>query len=505
MIRFSSVVLILATFLFACGESSSPESPNTASPSPTVSSVADEGEKRLWGNLATPEKEGYEITVKAKNLPDTVYLAFHMGNKQFYSDTVLSTNNNSKAVFKGSKTLPGGIYLIVFPPDNRYVEILVTNDQFFDVSLDLNDLVGKLDIKGSRDNDLFYESQRFIAKIGEQITSKTQTLNAMPEDDAGRAPLQAEIKALNKQLVDHRLEFMEKYPDGFYTKVLYTMRDPEPPVNPDTSDKYFNYRYIKAHFWDEVDCRDSQLLRTPVMENKIMTYMDKLTVQHPDSLIRSAKELVSYSRANREVFRFVTVLLTNKYSKSKIMGQDAVFAAVVEDAYASGEAYWIEDEDLQKLIDRAKAISPTLLGRRAPGFTMADPDGNPHNLYNIKGKYTILYFWDYDCGHCKKVTPKVAELYNTKYHTEDIALVAVSINGSLDVWKEKIKEYELDKYGLNLQDHSRSTGFDNDYDLSSTPRLFVLDEDKKILAKQIAVDQLEDILDRYLGNEEASK
>ncbi|MEZ4685985.1 MAG: thioredoxin-like domain-containing protein [Bacteroidia bacterium] len=495
MIRFSSVVFMLASvLLFACGESSSPASPD--SQADAVASTVSESGKRQWPALKAPEKEGYKITVNAQALPDTVYLAFHMGNKQYYKDTVLSKNN--KAVFEGNETLPGGIYLIVFPPDNRYIEVLVTNDQFFDVSLDMNDLVGKLEIKGSRDNDLFYESQRFIAKVGEQITAKNNAIQALPEGDAGRASLEKELKDLNQQLIDHRLEFMEKYPDGFYTKVLYTMRDPEPPVNPDTSDKYFNYRYIRAHFWDDVDWRDSQLLRTPVLENKIMTYMEKLTIQHPDSLILAAKELIDYSRANREVFRYAAITLLNKYGKSKIMGQDAVFAAIVEDAYASGEAWWMEDEELQKLVDRAKAISPTLLGHRAPGFTMTDPSGKAYNLYNVKGKYTILYFWDYDCGHCKQVTPKVAELYNTKYHNRDVALVAISINGSVDVWKEKIKDYELDKYGLNLQDHARATGFDDEYDLSSTPRLFVLDEDKKILAKQIAVDQLEEILDRYL-------
>ena len=518
MIRFSPIAFILALFLFSCGESSSPEGPE--SQADAVASTVSESGKRQWPALKTPEKEGYKITVNAQNIPDTVFLAFHMGSKQYYKDTVLSKNN--KAVFEGDETLPGGIYLIVFPPDNRYVEVLVTNDQFFDVTLDMNDLVGKLEIDGSRDNDLFYESQRFIAKVGEKITAKTQQLQALypvsppepkgekrnsppppqaelsPEDKAAKEALQKEIKDLNQQLMDHRLEFMEKYPDGFYTKVLYTMRDPEPPANPDTTDKFFNYRYIRAHFWDDVDWRDSQLLRTPVLENKIMTYLEKLTIQHPDSLTEAAKEIVDYSRANREVFRYVAITLTNKYSKSKIMGQDAVFAAIVEDAYASGEAWWMEDEDLQKLIDRAEAISPTLLGQRAPGFTMEDTKGQQRNLYNIKGKYTILYFWDYDCGHCKKVTPKVAELYNTKYHDKDVALVAVSINGSVDVWKEKIKEYELDKYGLNLQDHARATGFDNDYDLSSTPRLFVLDDDKKILAKQIAVDQLEEILDRYL-------
>ena len=496
MIRIAWFILAAGfLFLTACGESTSPDNP--ASSETVTTSNQPEAGVRQWPDLIPAEKEGHKITVTGKNLPDTVYMAFHMGNKQYYHDTV-ATKNNNKVVFQGKKTLPGGIYLIVFPPDNRYIEVLVTHDQFFDVEVDMNNLVKNLKVDGSRDNDLFYESQRFIATIGEEITTKQQTLEALPETDPKRESLRAEVKALNDKLIQHRLDFMEKYPAGFYTKVLYTMREPEPPTNPDTSDKFFDYRYIRAHFWDDTDWRDSQLLRTPVLENKILSYLDRLTIQHPDTLTIAAKDLLAKSRANREVFRFVAITLLNKYGKSKIMGQDAVFANVVEDAYASGEAYWMNDEDLQKLIDRAQAISPTLLGRRSPGFTMPDTEGVQHNLYNVKGKYTILYFWDYDCGHCKTVTPKVADLYNTKYYDKDIALLTVSINGDLDVWKEKLAFYGLDKHGINVQDHKRETGFDDKYDLSSTPRLFVLDEDKKILAKQIAVDQLEEILDRYL-------
>ncbi len=30
---------------------------------------------------------------------------------------------------------------------------------------------------------------------------------------------------------------------------------------------------------------------------------------------------------------------------------------------------------------------------------------------DIEAEYTILYFWEADCGHCKKSTPALYEVY----------------------------------------------------------------------------------------------
>jgi hypothetical protein len=88
-----------------------------------------------------------------------------------------------------------------------------------------------------------------------------------------------------------------------------------------------------------------------------------------------------------------------------------------------------------------------------------------------------------------------------KYKDKGVALFALSINGDVDIWKEKIKEYKL-QGAINVQDHRRQSGFDGMYDIRSTPRIFLLDENKKILYKQFAVEDLEGILDHELEEKE---
>ena len=174
------------------------------------------------------------------------------------------------------------------------------------------------------------------------------------------------------------------------------------------------------------------------------------------------------------------------------MGMDGVYVHMVEQYYMSGKAFWTDEEQVQKMEERAMALTPTLIGRQAPNFKGQDVQEQFIALHDINTKYTVLYFWDYDCGHCKKVTPQLMELYANKLDKEKVTLFSVSINGSIDIWKEKLEEYKV--VGIATQDHYRRSGFDQMYDIRSTQRIFLLDEEKNIVAKQISVEQLEELL-----------
>jgi peroxiredoxin len=486
----SFLILVFSLLLLACNPS------------------ADAGEeqnvqekKDLKTGSIYDDEPGHEIVLKTNGFAsDTLFLAHYYGEKPFLDDTVLVEGN--KAVFAGKEKMTRGIYMFVFPPKNTYLEIIMGYDQHFTVEVDTTNMISSAKVKGSVENEVFFENLQATEALGVELSQlQTQYDSLADKNSAEAKALADEIRGYFKQMNEGRQQIAEDYPDFFYSKVLRLMKEPEIPDNPDPSDSTFAYRYYRAHYFDGMDWSEAGMVNTPVMLGKLTTYMDRIVPQHPDSLAAEATRLIDLARANDTVFQTVTITLLNKYGKSKIMGFDAVYVAIVEATYARGDAFWSDEEQVEKIINRARSLSPTLVGQKAPPVQMADVNGNRVNMYDLPGKYTILYFWDYDCGHCKKVTPKLAELY-PKYQGKNVSLMTVSINGSLDVWKEKLKEYGMDKTkGVHVQDHARSTGFDAMYDLRSTPRLFLLDKDKKIMAKQISVDQLEEILDREFEKE----
>jgi thiol-disulfide isomerase/thioredoxin len=117
------------------------------------------------------------------------------------------------------------------------------------------------------------------------------------------------------------------------------------------------------------------------------------------------------------------------------------------------------------------------------------------SLYDIKNKYTILYFWDPSCGHCQKVTPKLSEFYNTKAKDLDLEIIGVYIEADTTEWFKYIKEKEL-KW-INAADLLGKANFRKYYDIYSTPVIYLMDKNKKLIAKRIDVENLEDFIRNY--------
>ena len=104
-------------------------------------------------------KEGYQVTVNISGLRDsTIFMAYHLGDKQYISDTT-KLDINGNAVFSGTTGLPQGIYMIVLP-GKQYFEILMSEDQHFEVSCAFNDYINTLKFSGSDENSEFVVYQK---------------------------------------------------------------------------------------------------------------------------------------------------------------------------------------------------------------------------------------------------------------------------------------------------------------------------------------------------------
>lgn len=441
-------------------------------------------------------QSGYQIELDVNGFTGSeAYLAYYYGEKQYIKDTVAAAGGHF--VFQGEESLDPGIYLVVFPPKNNYFEIIVDQDQQFTIETDTADFIANARITGSQDNEVFFGDLQFLAAQRSKMTRLQEQLGAAEEGTPAYQQIQSEIARINEEVQAQRLSLAQNHPDLLYSKVIQAMKEPEIPAEIEAEGQEAVFAYYRNAYLEEVDFQDPRLVRTPVLYNKINTYLERLTYKVPDSVIVAIDNIVDRSRGNDEVFQFLVITLLNKYAESKIMGMDAVYVHMVEKYYMSGDAFWADEETIEKMSERALAISPTIIGKLAPNFRVQDIDGNWQHLHGVPGQYTILYFWDYDCGHCKKVTPQLAELHQD-YIEHDVSFFSVSINGDVDVWKEKVEEYGLQN-AINVQDHRRQSGFDGMYDVRSTPRIFILDADKKIIAKQISVDQVAEILNHELG------
>ncbi|MBI4646340.1 MAG: redoxin domain-containing protein [Bacteroidia bacterium] len=249
------------------------------------------------------------------------------------------------------------------------------------------------------------------------------------------------------------------------------------------------------HYFDNVDFSDDRVLRTPVFHQKIEDYLKLLTTPHPDSVIRAIDFISFNARANEEIFRYTLATLYNKYNTSKIMGYDAIFVHISEKYYMSGLAPWADSAFVADITKRVKELSTSLIGDKAKDFVLADTNNVRIPMYAVKAKYLILFFYEPDCGHCKKATPKMKALYD-ELHQYDIEVLGINIKTDVEEWKEFIHKYNLN--WINVADPYHQSNFRSYYDVRSTPTIFLLDKDKTIIAKRLGPEQLRELLGQIL-------
>lgn len=272
---------------------------------------------------------------------------------------------------------------------------------------------------------------------------------------------------------------------------------PEAPILANgRKDSTFGYRYYKSHFFDNIDFSDDRLLRTPIFHNKIKQYLDKLTPQTPDSINISTDLIIEKGRANEEVFKYLVNWITYTYESSKIMGMDAVFVHLVNRYHSKKQTPWIDSTQLYKVINRAYILEPLLIGKKAPAVLMQDTTGKEVALYNVKARYTILLFWDENCGHCKKEMPKIVELYK-KLKSKDVQIFAYETEDSPKLWKKFIKDNNLQFINGYQPDQYKRAVTKKIYDIYSTPVIYLLDENKIIKAKRIDAEQLGNLIEMF--------
>lgn len=450
------------------------------------------------------QKAGYQIEFQIKDCqPGNVILAYYYGDKQYIKDST-KVDASGKFTFKGEDALDEGIYITVMPPDNKYFEVIIDSDQHFSMASNYGSLVPDMQVKGNLENQRFYTYLKFLE--GQKTKSKplSQQSQALQKADSigfkdtkEFKEVQKKVEAIDQEVKDYKNKFIADYQDALLSKVFRASKDPEVPETPILSngkkDSTFAWRYFKDHYWDHIDFSDDRIIRTPVFHSKLERFMTKTIQQIPDSIIVEASKLVARTQPGSELFKYTVFWITSHFETSKQMGMDAVFVHMGKNYYMTGQAFWADSSTVAKISDRVRKLEYSLIGVTAPNLIMKDTSENIQILHAINKDYTIAYFWDPDCGHCKKVTPKVKEFYNAFKEELNVEVYGVNTNGKEhDAWKKYIIENDLN--WINVEDPEQKTAYKYLYDIYSTPVIYLLDKNKKIIAKRIGAEDLENFI-----------
>lgn len=446
-------------------------------------------------------KENYKIEIKIKGSQDSVlYLANYYGDKTYLADTAF-VKGKGTFVFQKNEELEGGLYIVVNQEKKSLFEFLVSDSRDMKFETQAPDFVSEMKIQNSPENDLFYQYLTFSGQLYEKIKPLNEAVKRLGPDADSSKIVREEIKVVNKEMTDYKENFIKNHSETFLASFFGLMKEPAIPDTlitlPDGSkDSAYPYRYYKSHYWDAVNLQDNRLVRTPVFYKKLDTYFDQVIGKDADTIIVEIDRLLAKMDDIGELYKFSLWHLTIKFDESQIMGHDAILVHLSDQYYSKGKAAWLNEAVIKNIMDEADKRRGTLIGNLAPNLIMQDTNFKPVSLHALTNKYTILYFWDPECGHCKKETPHLVEFYDKYAKQFDLEVYSVCADTNMAKMKKYVKEKKMSFINVNGP-RAYTTDYHDLYNIFSTPVLIVLDKNKKIIAKRLASDQLAEFLENY--------
>lgn len=446
--------------------------------------------------------QGYRIDYKFGTIENAnLMLGYYLNGKTYIQDTAVY-HKKAKYTFQGESPLDKGLYFVA-KDQNLLFNLVIGVDQTFELISETDtNYASTMKVVGDEENRLFFANSKFNNDQHVKGSTYLEIINDSTASMGAKEAAKKEIDLINLMVAKHQDSIIQHYPNSILSTLFKSgkrVQIPEEIVNnTDENAQMKKLHYYRNHYWDYFDLGDPMLLRLPksIYKEKVDDYMDNLVHPKPDSVKQAADYLISLAKKTEETYQSIVWHLTLKYQSSKIMGLDEVYVHLVDTYFLTSEMdFWANDQLKKNLKEKADQYRNSLIGMVAPNLVLQDLEKKPKALHSMPNTYTVVYFYDPDCGHCKKETPVLKAVQDTISY--DLGVYTVSADTSMAKMKKYIEEGGLEKWTNTNGTRSYGLKYQEEYDAFTTPTLYLLNERKEIIAKKLSSDQLSSFIRDY--------
>ena len=246
-----------------------------------------------------------------------------------------------------------------------------------------------------------------------------------------------------------------------------------------------------AHFWDGIESFDGPTDENPVLAAQLDFYFAKMVAPLPDSITPEIDRLVERTSFNTDLRDFILWHLLEKYRHPEYMSQDQVFVWLYDHCFSQLEIKDLNEANLTMIRDKAETLRRLALFKLAPNFAIYDSI----DLHSVESEYTVLFFYDHDCDVCQR---EMQDLDSIGAEHPEITTLAIDMN--LDSRGDSSGGFAIRPQGdgdlkspiqyRRITNPSELIALSDAYDIETTPLIYVLDRNKRIIAKKIQAKQI---------------
>ncbi len=479
-------------------------------------------------------QNNFFLKVKVNDLPySKIYLASIYGHQQRIIDSA-TINQEGYFQFQLPHSLPPlqlerglrgevGMYRIIlgqtpkaiFKNEAAQSFTIIFKNENTELTTNFNSPLDSMQVSVGTENKMYYQYLKEKKQYNEKLDLLEQMLRYYPSTDNSTdnfySQIQKQYNDLQNELTKYYIHLIQKYPNAYFTKVVL---EGQYPFLDASLTEEMRLKELKNNYFQPSDFQDTMLLYSTIISDKIFAYINlyrnsKYTEpEQSDEFIQAANKLLTIAKTGHpKVYKYTLNYLIEGFNEIK---QNAVLA-YISDNFMVTNSCGIEDEKLKQILQKTADYKRTATGAIAPEIifhTTSLPMTNepmtdkPVKLSDIHSDYILIIFWASWCSHCTQVLPeikKVVDEFNQKQKTSisnltsqysNLTIVAVSIDKEEKPWKDFIEKNELSGF-INLCEFKGWEGeIGKSYNVNATPTMFLLDKQKKIIAKPENAEQL---------------
>lgn len=404
-----------------------------------------------------------KIRIEIENYDDSLYYLL-----KYKSDKSLIVIDSSTAVkgnkiFKQSSNYPEGIYVLADSKQNPIFELFLGKDQKFTVNV--GDLTRNETyiIKGAKETSDYFDiyaktnfNRLYIKALESEIEHFPDNARKIDSIKLNHNEYLESIK------IKDRNSFLRTY-IGFNKEIIV------PQEYKDNSEQY-----IIDHYFDDISFRDVRILNTRLLKNKLDDYFNNYMSKQTTDVVLQKIDYIIYQTTsgyrdipqdlvNHEVRDYILWYLYSKY-----FDNDIIYTHLSDVYFSKLEINNLTENIRNEIVKRSDILRKITIGRIAPTFTYIDDEGKQIDLSEIDSKNTILFFYKPDCQKC------------------------IREKRILGLIKKRQKNLTILHINISEENYSNvSQDIAVQYDIKTTPTIYILDKDKRITTKNIKAEEIE--------------
>lgn len=240
--------------------------------------------------------------------------------------------------------------------------------------------------------------------------------------------------------------------------------------------------YMREHYWDKFDFADTTFINQIDSTKMLTAFAVYATGYIPDSLAyKYMPRLMQRASTSKRMYTYFLMLAEGVlHDPNSPLRNDEKYIHVLENAVQSSLLDEYERMPYEYDLEIARQ---NRIGRTANDFTYTLASGRTATLHNIKANYTLIFISNPGCPMCREVkeqittSPMLQELIERK----ELKVLVIYPDTDLEAWREHLQDYPAS--WINGYDADQRIEKERLYDLKAIPALYLLDKQKRVMAK----------------------